>query len=99
MEIVRLKPEKDDSDTQSAMNLAIGRGAKDIAILGVTGRRVDHLIANFGLLILGQNEGAKISLIDQYNYVTLIPDGTVLKREEQFGRYVSFFSMAVMWMA
>ncbi|MGG6498569.1 UNVERIFIED_CONTAM: thiamine pyrophosphokinase, partial [Bacteroidetes bacterium 56_B9] len=51
MEIVRLKPEKDDSDTQSAMNLAIGRGAKDIAILGVTGRRVDHLIANFGLLI------------------------------------------------
>ena len=93
MEIVRLKPEKDDSDTQSAMNLAIGRGAKDIAILGVTGRRVDHLIANFGLLILGQNEGAKISLIDQYNYVTLIPDGTVLKREEQFGRYVSFFSI------
>ena len=93
MEIVRLKPEKDDSDTQSAMNLAIGRGAKDIAILGVTGRRVDHLIANFGLLILGQYEGAKISLIDQYNYVTLIPDGTVLKREEQFGRYVSFFSI------
>lgn len=28
LEIIRLKPEKDDSDTQSAMNLAIRRGAK-----------------------------------------------------------------------
>ena len=37
MEIVRLKPEKDDSDTQSAVNLAIRQGAKDIEILGVTG--------------------------------------------------------------
>lgn len=31
-EIVRLKPEKDDSDTQSAVNFAIDRGAKNITI-------------------------------------------------------------------
>ena len=29
LEIIRLKPEKDDSDTQSAMNLAIRRGTKN----------------------------------------------------------------------
>ena len=42
-EIVRLKPEKDDSDTQHALNYAIDRGAEDIVILGATGSRIDHL--------------------------------------------------------
>ncbi len=93
MEIIRLKPEKDDSDTQSAMNLAVSRGAKDIAILGVTGRRVDHLMANFGLLILAQKKGVRVALVDRYNYITLAASGTVLKKKEQFGRYVSFFSI------
>ena len=49
-EIVRLKPEKDDSDTQSAVNQMIRRGAKDILILGATGTRLDHVLANLGLL-------------------------------------------------
>ena len=93
LEIIRLKPEKDDSDTQSAMNLAIRRGAHKIVILGVTGKRVDHLMANFGLLKLAQEQGADVALVDVYNYMTLITSGTVLKREEQFGKYVSFFSM------
>lgn len=93
MEVIRLRPEKDDSDTQSAMNLAIGRGAKEIAILGVTGKRVDHLIANFGLLLLAKRQGASAALIDGYNHMTLIESGTVLKKAEQFGKYVSFFAL------
>ena len=43
-EIVRLNPEKDDTDTQSTLNLAIRRGAKNILILGATGGRLDHFI-------------------------------------------------------
>lgn len=93
IEVVRLRPEKDDSDTQSAMNYAIRTGAKEIAILGVTGKRVDHLMANFGLLILAQNQGASVILVDCYNYMKLVPSGTVLKKDEQFGKYVSFFQL------
>ena len=74
-EIVRLKPEKDDSDTQSAVNFAI------------------DLMANFGLLVHGRNRGADIILVDQWNYMKLIESHTVLKKEEQFGKYVSFFSL------
>ena len=92
-EIVRLKPEKDDSDTQSAVNFAIDRGAKNITIFGATGNRIDHLLANFGLLVLGRERGADITLIDQWNYMKLIESHTVLKKEEQFGKYVSFFSL------
>ena len=53
-EIRRLKPEKDDSDTQSAANYAIEQGTERIMILGATGNRIDHLMANFGLLMLGK---------------------------------------------
>ena len=90
-EIRRLKPEKDDSDTQSAANYAIEQGTERIMILGATGNRIDHLMANFGLLMLGKTKGVQIVLVDKYNYMCLIESGTVLKKEEQFGKYVSFF--------
>ena len=90
-EIIRLKPEKDDSDTQSAVNYAIGQGTEKITILGAIGNRIDHLMANFGLLMLGRSRSVKIILADAYNYMCLVESGTILKREEQFGKYVSFF--------
>lgn len=90
-EICRLKPEKDDSDTQSAAVMAIERGSREIAILGATGSRLDHVLANLGLLSLGKERGASIILADQCNYITLIESGKVLKRSSQFGKYISFF--------
>ena len=92
-EVIRLKPEKDDSDTQSAANYAIDHGAERITILGATGKRIDHLMANFGLLVHGRECGAEIILIDQWNYMKLIESHTILKKDEQFGKYVSFFSL------
>lgn len=90
-EIRRLKPEKDDSDTQSAVNYAIEQGTERIMILGATGNRIDHLMANFGLLMLGKTKQVQIVLVDAYNYMSLIESGMILKKEEQFGKYVSFF--------
>lgn len=92
-DIIKLRPEKDDSDTQSAACAAMDRGAEKIIILGATGNRVDHLLANFGLLVLGKERGCRIILADPWNYIRLIESGTVLKRWEQFGKYVSFFSI------
>ena len=93
LEIVRLKPEKDDSDTQSAVNHMIREGEKEILIFGATGTRLDHVLANLGLLSMGKEQGVQIVLADQWNYITLVESGTVLKKEEQFGKYVSFFSV------
>lgn len=90
-EIRRLKPEKDDSDTQSAANYAIEQGTERIMILGATGNRIDHLMANFGLLMLGKIKQVQIVLVDAYNYMSLIESGMILKKKEQFGKYVSFF--------
>ena len=92
-EIHRLLPEKDDSDTQSAVNLAIARGAKEILVLGGTGTRVDHLLANLGLLLEAKEKGSQVSILDTNNYITLVDSGTVLHRDRQFGNYVSFFCL------
>lgn len=93
LEIVRLKPEKDDSDTQSAVNHMIDAGAREILIFGATGTRLDHVMANLGLLSMGKDKGVRIAIADQWNYITLVNSGTVLKREKQFGKYVSFFTV------
>ena len=50
---------------------------------------------DFGLLILAQTRG-RVTLVDRYNYMKLISDGTVLKKSEQFGKYVSFFHLEEM---
>ena len=93
IKVIRLRREKDDSDTQSAMNYAIQNGAKRITILGATGNRVDHLMANFGLLVLAKNQGVEVILADQYNYMKLVSDGEIIKKSEQFGKYISFFPL------
>lgn len=92
-EIVRLKPEKDDSDTQSALMYAAKKGAKNIAILGATGTRVDHMIANLGLLFLGEKMNIHVELLDAYNRISMARSGEILEKEKQFGNYVSFFSI------
>lgn len=88
----KLLPEKDDSDTQSAVNLAMELGSRRIEILGGTGSRVDHVLANLGLLACGGRDGTQISLVDANNYITILTKPkTILKKREQFGKYVSFF--------
>lgn len=93
LRVQRLKPEKDDSDTQSAMNLAIAGGASRILILGCFGTRLDHVMANIELMVPAEKAGVQLSLMDCHNYMTLAFDGMVLKREDQFGKYVSFFPL------
>ena len=91
-EIIRLQPEKDDTDTQSTLNLAITKGSENILILGATGGRIDHLIGNLGLLTLGKLKGVSVAIADAQNYICLVKSGTILSKAGQFGKYVSFFS-------
>ncbi len=49
-EVIRLKPEKDLTDTQVAVELALRRGASSIVIIGGLSGRLDHSIANLAIL-------------------------------------------------
>ena len=82
-EIVRLNPEKDDTDTQSTLNLAIRRGAKNILILGATGGRLDHFIGNMGLLGYGRQKGVNVILADAQNYICLVENGYIIRKDSE----------------
>lgn len=59
----------------------ISEGSREILIFGATGTRLDHVLANLGLLSMGREKGVHIALADQWNYITLVDSGTVLKKK------------------
>lgn len=87
--IQELNPVKDDTDTESALRLAISMGAEQITLLGGTGSRLDHVLGNIELLGIGLMEGVLITLLDANNRIRMIDRGITLRRKEQFGTYVS----------
>lgn len=89
----RLCPQKDDSDTQSAFHLAIEMGAGEIGILGGTGTRLDHVLANLELLSYGLSLGVHSYLADAHNYIWAANQPLVLRRGSQRGNYVSMFAL------
>ena len=49
-EILKVPPEKDRTDTQLAVDLALSRGANDFVIIGGLSGRLDHTMSNLFLL-------------------------------------------------
>lgn len=90
IEILRLNPVKDDTDTEFVTREAVRRGATSITILGATGTRLDHMLANVYLLGIGLEEGVTIQLVDAHNRIRMITDAVVIGKNEQFGQFVSF---------
>lgn len=88
LNIEKFNPEKDYTDTEIAFLKAIELGATEIALLGVTGTRIDHVMANLGLLREGLRKNIKTYIIDDNNKIYLENKGTRLEKE--FGDYISF---------
>ncbi len=92
--IRRFQPEKDDTDSEIAVNMAIVYGSAQIDILGGTGGRLDHTIGNIRLLglIYSASKGAsKAFLYDRCNRLRLVDKECVIRREEAYGKYISLF--------
>jgi thiamine pyrophosphokinase len=81
--------EKDKTDTQIAIELALMNHAVHLDIIGATGSRLDHVLANIHLLLLPMQLKVRASLIDGNNRIYLKQESFTLKKQEQFGDYVS----------
>ena len=91
--IREFNPEKDASDTEIAIRLAMTLGCDEIVILGATGGRLDHLWANVQSLAIPFKAGIDARIIDRQNCIRLIGNRTVLKKSEAFGTYFSIFPL------
>lgn len=91
--IRQFNPVKDATDSQIAIELALELGSGEITILGGTGTRLDHVLGNIQSLMLAKKKGVSCVILDEYNRIRLV-DGTFkLKKEEQYGRYVSLLPL------
>lgn len=82
-EIITLPVEKDETDSFFAIKQAISRGYDEITLLGGTGRRFDHTMANISALCFIKSQGAFGEIIDDYGrYFVLDGDTAVIKRGE-----------------
>lgn len=89
IEILSYPAEKDDTDSALALMTALERGATHICILAGTGTRLDHTFANVGLLLQCLNAGIQAEMVDSCNRIRMIDKELTIRKEEQFGTYVS----------
>jgi thiamine pyrophosphokinase len=81
----RSRPDKDESDTELAVLAAVRRGVDGLVIVGgLGGERIDHTLANIGLLampILGERP---VAVLDSQTRISLIrapgPGGAAVRR-------------------
>lgn len=92
VEIRTFRPEKDWTDSEIAAETALEQGCEELVILGGTGTRIDHVLGNIQLLALLLERGARGYLLDPHNCIFLTDGPLELKREEQWGRFVSLFA-------
>ena len=96
IEVHRFNPEKDYTDTDIALKLAIrlasaeaSASKPEIWLLGATGTRADHMLANMQLLAQTKGAGMDGIIVDKNNKIRLLEGSYTLKKEEQFGDFVS----------
>lgn len=90
-QIVRLNPEKDDTDTISCINKANELGFKKIALLCALGGRTDHTFANLSVLLYGMERGLYISIITPFEELKALKDGEYII-DNQKGKTFSVFA-------
>ncbi|WP_347488434.1 thiamine diphosphokinase [Desulfoscipio sp. XC116] len=65
-------PEKDDTDTALALREVLSEHPDEVVILGATGTRFDHTLANVHLLRVALENHVSARIIDEYNEISLL---------------------------
>lgn len=84
------KPEKDETDTELARSCALRIGGTELAFLGATGGRIDHMLGNLDALYACLQSGVYAYLVDRQNKVYLLDGEKTFVRGQLWGKYVSF---------
>lgn len=77
-EIVRLRPEKDLTDSQVAVEIALEKGADSFVIIGGLSGRLDHTLANLSILEALTARGHYAIMTDGVSRVHFINGGSAL---------------------
>lgn len=76
---IKLKCEKDDTDTQACIDYLAAEGCGEIVLLGALGGRVDHEMANIMLCIYALEKGIKLIIKNEETEIFAVKDKAVIK--------------------
>ena len=85
--------EKDNTDTDIALKLAIQLKSSKITILGALGKRMDHAIANIHILKDALEANIPCQIIDEHNRIYLINKEMTLEKDKVYGKYISLIPL------
>lgn len=70
--VLRFSSEKDELDTELAIDEAIKRGCTELVMIGVVGGRLDQTMANLHLLAYAAAKGAIAQILDSQHQIFLV---------------------------
>lgn len=92
IKFINSSSEKDESDTQLALDYIIEQKINDVIILGALGDRIDHSFANIILLASPDYDNKDIKIIDEKNEITVVKKPTDINGKK--GKKISIFSLS-----
>lgn len=87
---VTLPPEKDVTDLEMAVDLALEQGCRELILCGCTGGRLDHFLGNVHLLEQIDRRGGTGLLVDPRNEIRFFGPGSY---EIERSRRYAYFSL------
>ncbi len=91
--ILRHPPEKDQTDTELAVDTALNAGCTELVFFGATGSRLDHSLANIFLLQGLLAKGIMAEIRNENNRLYLKNESFTLHRKEAWGDFLSLLPL------
>lgn len=87
IETITFPSEKDYTDMELAIEHAVKKGFKDIILVGASGTRLDHTVANMLLIEKYYKKHINIKIIDNNNIIQMVTNNMTIPYRENY--YVS----------
>lgn len=93
--VSRYPIKKDYTDTDLAFSMCEEMGADRVTVLGATGTRIDHTLANLALLVRMEKKGIHTVILDAHNEARVLigpAEETLVKKEKS-----EYMSVLALW--
>ncbi|NLY47145.1 MAG: thiamine diphosphokinase [Tissierella sp.] len=91
IEIEKFPSIKDNTDTELAIIHLINKGMDHITLIGGTGTRLDHTVANIFLLKKFNKDGVFFRIVDDNNVINYVTDAIRIEKKEN--RFISIIPL------
>ena len=93
--IVRVKAEKDETDTELALLYAQKKRPDHITVFGATGGRIDHLLSNLWLMAnpVFKDIVDRVTFVDRVNHIAYALPGNVTVHRQPAIKYLGFMPL------